>query len=154
MARGVQGQCLDLCGYGPGWGLAAGRGPVPVLLTRSLPPSLPSPRRRAALRADGGRCDLRVLSVSAVAPAPPPRALPRVLIVCRRYGEVVNINLVRDKKTGKSKGFCFLCYEDQRSTILAVDNFNGIKVSGAQVLPWLPECCLTSAAAMGAGSCP
>lgn len=55
--------------------------------------------------------------------------------MCHRYGEVVNINLVRDKKTGKSKGFCFLCYEDQRSTILAVDNFNGIKVSGAQVLP-------------------
>ncbi|NXN31341.1 RBMX2 protein, partial [Nycticryphes semicollaris] len=50
-----------------------------------------------------------------------------VLRVCCRYGEVVNINLVRDKKTGKSKGFCFLCYEDQRSTILAVDNFNGIK---------------------------
>uniref|UniRef100_A0A3B3C3U7 RNA binding motif protein X-linked 2 n=1 Tax=Oryzias melastigma TaxID=30732 RepID=A0A3B3C3U7_ORYME len=46
-----------------------------------------------------------------------------------RYGEIVNINLVRDKKTGKSKGFCFVCYEDQRSTILAVDNFNGIKVS-------------------------
>lgn len=40
----------------------------------------------------------------------------------------MNINLVRDKKTGKSKGFCFLCYEDQRSTILAVDNLNGIKV--------------------------
>lgn len=35
---------------------------------------------------------------------------------------------MRDKKTGKSKGFCFLCYEDQRSTVLAVDNFNGIKV--------------------------
>lgn len=46
-----------------------------------------------------------------------------------RYGEIVNINLVRDKKTGKSKGFCFICYEDQRSTILAVDNFNGIKVT-------------------------
>lgn len=61
--------------------------------------------------------------------------------LCHRYGEVVNINLVRDKKTGKSKGFCFLCYEDQRSTILAVDNFNGIKVSGTQVLPWLAESC-------------
>ena len=46
-----------------------------------------------------------------------------------RYGEVVNINLVRDKKTGKSKGYGFLCYEDQRSTILAVDNINAIKVS-------------------------
>lgn len=45
-----------------------------------------------------------------------------------RYGEIVNINLVRDKKTGKSKGFCFICYEDQRSTILSVDNLNGIKV--------------------------
>ena len=30
--------------------------------------------------------------------------------------------------TGKTKGFAFLCYEDQKSTILAVDNFNGIKV--------------------------
>lgn len=45
-----------------------------------------------------------------------------------RYGEVVNINLIRDKDTGKQKGYGFLCYEDQRSTILAVDNFNGIKV--------------------------
>ena len=46
-----------------------------------------------------------------------------------RYGEIVNINLVRDKKTGKSKGFCFIGYEDQRSTILSVDNLNGIKVN-------------------------
>lgn len=45
-----------------------------------------------------------------------------------RYGEIVHINLVRDKETGKQKGYCFLCYEDQRSTILAVDNLNGIKV--------------------------
>jgi len=37
-----------------------------------------------------------------------------------RYGEVVDINLVRDKGTGKSKGFAFLAYEDQRSTNLAV----------------------------------
>lgn len=52
--------------------------------------------------------------------------------VCR-YGEPLNINLVRDKKSGKSKGFCFLCYEDQRSTILAVDNLNGIKVLGRTI---------------------
>lgn len=41
------------------------------------------------------------------------------VVVCR-YGEVVDVNLVRDKATGKSKGFAFLAYEDQRSTILAV----------------------------------
>src|SRR6266436_9194935 len=45
-----------------------------------------------------------------------------------RYGEVVDINLPRDKETGKTKGFGFLMYEDQRSTILAVDNLNGGKV--------------------------
>jgi len=49
-------------------------------------------------------------------------------LLCIRYGEIINVNLVRDKDTGKSKGFAFLCYEDQRSTILAVDNLNGAKV--------------------------
>ncbi|XP_055964917.1 RNA-binding motif protein, X-linked 2-like [Sorex fumeus] len=47
-----------------------------------------------------------------------------------KHGEIVNINLVRNKKTGKSKGFCLLCYEDHRRTILAVDNFNGFKFKG------------------------
>ena len=41
----------------------------------------------------------------------------------------MNINLVRDKKTGKSKGFGFICFEDQRSTDLVVDNMNGIEVN-------------------------
>jgi hypothetical protein len=40
--------------------------------------------------------------------------------VSGRYGEVVDVNLVRDKATGKSRGFAFLAYEDQRSTVLAV----------------------------------
>lgn len=52
-----------------------------------------------------------------------------IISVFSQYGEIVNINLVRDRVTGKQKGFCFICYEDQRSTILAVDNLNGIKVS-------------------------
>jgi RNA-binding motif X-linked protein 2 len=56
-----------------------------------------------------------------------------VVCVFSQYGEVVNINLVRDKKTGKSKGFCFLCYENQKSTVLAVDNLNGIKVTGRTI---------------------
>ena len=52
-----------------------------------------------------------------------------IIAVFSQYGEIVNINLVREKVSGKSKGFCFICYEDQRSTILAVDNLNGVKVS-------------------------
>lgn len=56
-----------------------------------------------------------------------------VVCVFSQYGEVVNMNLVRDKATGRSRGFCFLCYEDQRSTVLAVDNLNGIKVKGRTI---------------------
>jgi RNA-binding motif X-linked protein 2 len=37
---------------------------------------------------------------------------------------------VRDKETGKSKGFAFLKYEDQRSTDLAVDNLGGSVIMG------------------------
>lgn len=37
---------------------------------------------------------------------------------------------MRDRETRKSKGFAFIGYEDQRSTILAVDNLNGAKVLG------------------------
>ena len=44
--------------------------------------------------------------------------------------QIEDVHLVRDKGSGKSKGFAFIKYEDQRSTVLAVDNFNGIKVRG------------------------
>ena len=40
----------------------------------------------------------------------------------------MNINMPRDKETGKPKGFAFLMYEDQRSTVLAVDNLNGANI--------------------------
>ncbi len=53
-----------------------------------------------------------------------------LLAVFSQYGELVDVNLVRDKDTGKSRGFAFLAYEDQRSTVLAVDNLSGSKVGG------------------------
>jgi len=53
-----------------------------------------------------------------------------IVIVFSEFGEVVDLRLARDKVTGKSKGFAFLAYEDQRSTILAVDNFNGAEICG------------------------
>ena len=56
-----------------------------------------------------------------------------VICVFSQYGEIVHINLIRDQKTGKSKGFGFICYEDQLSTILAVDNLNGMKLLGRLV---------------------
>ncbi|EED17610.1 conserved hypothetical protein [Talaromyces stipitatus ATCC 10500] len=53
-----------------------------------------------------------------------------IVTIFSQYGEPVHVNLVRDKDTGKSKGFAFLKYEDQRSTDLAVDNLGGATVMG------------------------
>lgn len=53
-----------------------------------------------------------------------------VITIFSQFGEPTYINLVRDKETGKSRGFAFLKYEDQRSTDLAVDNLGGTVVMG------------------------
>ena len=53
-----------------------------------------------------------------------------MLAILSQYGEIVDVFVPRDEKTGKSKGFAFVCYLDQRSTIIAVDNLNGSKVLG------------------------
>lgn len=53
-----------------------------------------------------------------------------LLTVFSQYGNPTHLNLVRDRETGKSRGFAFLKYEDQRSCDLAVDNLGGAEVLG------------------------
>ena len=53
-----------------------------------------------------------------------------IVTIFSQYGEPTFVKLVRDKETGKSKGFAFLKYEDQRSTDLAVDNLGGATIMG------------------------
>ncbi|KAF9974333.1 hypothetical protein BGZ73_002252 [Actinomortierella ambigua] len=53
-----------------------------------------------------------------------------VICVMSQFGEIASINLVRDRDTGKSKGYAFIKYVDQRSTVLAVDNMNGCQIKG------------------------
>jgi RNA-binding motif X-linked protein 2 len=53
-----------------------------------------------------------------------------VITIFSQFGEPVFLKLARDKETGKSKGFGWLKYEDQRSTDLAVDNLGGTEIGG------------------------
>jgi hypothetical protein len=53
-------------------------------------------------------------------------------------GEIEYIHLLRDKDTGKSIGSAFIKYEDCKSGVLAVDNFNGVSVSGSHQAPSPP----------------
>ena len=53
-----------------------------------------------------------------------------VITVFSQFGDIVDINMARDRDTGKSMGFCFLAFENQKSTILAVDNMVGYSLIG------------------------
>ena len=50
-----------------------------------------------------------------------------------QYGEIEDIHLVRNEETGKSRGYCFIKYDDSRSCILAVDNLCGAVVLGRKL---------------------
>lgn len=56
-----------------------------------------------------------------------------IICVFSQYGEIYEISLSRDKETGKSRGFCFIKYEDPRSCELAVDNLNGTTIVGRKI---------------------
>jgi RNA-binding motif X-linked protein 2 len=48
-----------------------------------------------------------------------------IITIFSQYGEPVWVKLARDRETGKSRGFAWIKYEDQRSCDLAVDNLGG-----------------------------
>ena len=54
-------------------------------------------------------------------------------IVFSEYGEIMDCRIIHDKE-GNSRCFAFLCYENIESTILAVDNLNGIKIGKNNIL--------------------
>lgn len=56
-----------------------------------------------------------------------------IITIFSQFGDVVDINLARDKETGKSLGFCFLAFENQQSTVLAIDNMVGFQVLGRPI---------------------
>ena len=51
-----------------------------------------------------------------------------IITIFSQFGEPVWIKLARDRETGKSRGFAWIKYEDQRSCDLAVDNLGGATV--------------------------
>lgn len=56
-----------------------------------------------------------------------------IVTIFSQFGEIVDCRLLKDRDTGDSKGVAFLAYEDQRSTVLAIDNFNGQDICGRMI---------------------
>jgi RNA-binding motif X-linked protein 2 len=53
-----------------------------------------------------------------------------IITVFSQFGDIVDINMARDGDSGKSLGFCFLAFENQLSTVLAIDNMIGYPLLG------------------------
>lgn len=53
-----------------------------------------------------------------------------VICIFSQFGQVEDCVLIRDKETGKSKGYGFVSYKQWESTVLAVENFNGTTILG------------------------
>jgi len=51
-----------------------------------------------------------------------------IITIFSQWGVPTHIHLVKDRETRKSRGFCYLKYLNFKSCILAIDNFNGIKI--------------------------
>lgn len=52
-----------------------------------------------------------------------------IIIIFSQYGVPTHIKMPKDPNDEtKNRGFCFLKYSNYRSCVLAIDNFNGIKV--------------------------
>jgi len=56
-----------------------------------------------------------------------------VICVFSQFGEIEDLNLARDEDTGESKGFSFVKFEAWESTVLAVDNMNGVELVGRTI---------------------
>ena len=56
-----------------------------------------------------------------------------LMTMCEQYGTIVSMELLRDQKTGHSRGMAIMAYEDPRSCILACDNFNGVNLCGRTI---------------------
>jgi len=51
-----------------------------------------------------------------------------LVVIFSQYGIPTHLNLIKNHETGQHRGFAFLKYANFKSCVLAIDNFNGIKV--------------------------
>jgi len=49
------------------------------------------------------------------------------------FGEIVEINLVRDRISGLSRGFAFVALSNENQESLAMDALNGIEIQGRKI---------------------
>ena len=54
--------------------------------------------------------------------------------IFKKYGEVMSAVIIKDKYTGRSKGFGFIEILNDEEGNKAIDNLNGIEIHGRKVI--------------------
>ncbi|MFK8115687.1 MAG: RNA recognition motif domain-containing protein [Rubripirellula sp.] len=50
-----------------------------------------------------------------------------------QFGEVTSVNIITDRETGRSRGFAFVEMSDSEGAKEAIENLNGVAISGRNV---------------------
>ena len=50
-----------------------------------------------------------------------------------QYGSLEHVSLVRDKETGKSRGFAFITFEDSEDALYALEEMDGASLEGSSL---------------------
>lgn len=50
-----------------------------------------------------------------------------------QYGEVVSVNVITDRMTGRARGFAFVEMESEDTAMAAISGLNGTEVDGRQL---------------------
>lgn len=50
-----------------------------------------------------------------------------------QYGEVVSVNVITDRMTGRARGFAFVEMESEDAAMAAISGINGTEVDGRQL---------------------
>lgn len=50
-----------------------------------------------------------------------------------QYGDVTSVNVVKDRETGRSRGFCFVEMSDDQAAQEAIEALNGQDIAGRSV---------------------
>jgi transformer-2 protein len=53
--------------------------------------------------------------------------------IFEKYGKIESVQIVYDHNTSRSRGFCFIYFEDTNDAVEAKENCNGIEVDGRKI---------------------
>ncbi len=56
-----------------------------------------------------------------------------IAVVFSEFGEIIDLRLMRNPKTGRSLGTAYICFEDPRSITLTTENFDRAEICGRTV---------------------